>query len=638
LPVAAAVALIAAGTLPGAAADTTGSQTIVASADAYVSSSDPDANFGSASDLRIDAAPNGNSNARTVRSYVRFDVPASALPIARATLRLYSTNGDNKGFAVSFASNSWNEQSMTWNNAPAPSGSSVDSGSFGSGSWVTLDVTSLIAASGSVTFSLTSAGPAPMSLASREQGDALAPELVIQTPVTAPANVDAPMISGTAQAGQALTASTGTWSGTQPISYAYQWRRCDGTGASCGDIGGATGATYTATGDDVQHTLRVAVTATNTAGSSNASPAPSAVVAAALKDTSPPTAPTGLHASGDQSSLTLSWAAATDNVAVTGYDLYLNGSRIGSTSQTSYRFATLSCGTGYTLGVNAYDAAGNHSPTSTLTSATAPCPVGPSNPCGTVATAPATYRHVVWIVFENHSYSEIIGSTNAPYINTIAVDCGVATNFFAETHPSLPNYIAMTSGSTQGITDDGPPSSHQMAVPSIFSQVGDWRSLQESMPSNCDLADAYPYAVKHDPAAYYTGIRTACQTLDVPLASTPDISAAYTFVTPNICNDMHDCSVSTGDNWLSTFLPKILGSSAYTSGSTAIFVTWDEDDSSASNHIATLVIAPSVPTATSVSTMFNHYSMLRTTEELLGSSTYLGNAATAPSMRSPFHF
>ena len=360
---------------------------------------------------------------------------------------------------------------------------------------------------------------------------------------------------------------------------------------------------------------------------------------ATCPDTNPPSAPTNLSIStADQSSLTLSWSASSDNVGVAGYDVYLNGNRLGSTTQTSYRFANLSCGASYTLGVNAYDAAGNHSTTSTLTSATTPCPTGPSNPCGTVATAPSTYRHVVWIVFENHSYSEIIGSTSAPYINTIAVDCGVATNFYAETHPSLPNYIAMTSGSTQGITDDNPPSSHQLTAPSIFSQIGDWRSLEESMPSNCDLTNAYPYAVKHNPAAYYTGIRTACQTLDVPLGSTPDIGATYTFVTPNMCNDMHDCSVSTGDKWLSNFLPKILGSGAYTSGSTAIFVTWDEDDSSSSNHIATLVIAPSVPTGTRVATTYNHYSMLRTTEELLGFNTYLGSAATASSMRSSFHF
>jgi hypothetical protein len=89
---------------------------------------------------------------------------------------------------------------------------------------------------------------------------------------------------------------------------------------------------------------------------------------------------------------------------------------------------------------------------------------------------------------------------------------------------------------------------------------------------------------------------------------------------------------------LSTFLPRLFASSEYQSGRTAIFLTWDEDDGSDANHIATLVIAPSVPAGTRVSTTFDHYAMLRTTEELLGISAYLGHAATAPSMRSPFDF
>ncbi|MDP9259180.1 MAG: DNRLRE domain-containing protein [Actinomycetota bacterium] len=734
MAISAIVALTALCTLPGAAADGTSSVTVIASADAYVTSSDPSANFGSAADLRIDNAPNDKSQARVLRSYVHFDIPASSEPPVRATLQLYATGGDKTGVTVSVASNNWDEQTITWDNSPSDSASpTVASGPFDGGVWISLDVTPLIPAAGPVTFALTSSTPAPMAFASREQGDA-APRLSIETAaavVTAPANETAPSISGSAQEGQALTATAGTWSGTQPITNVYQWRRCDSTGGSCVDIAGANNTTYTLTGDDVGNTLLVAVTASNSAGSSTATTAPTSIVVAAPNDTSPPTAPTGLSASGDQATLTLAWSASSDNLAVAGYDVLLNGSRVDSVSQTSYRFSGLSCGTSYTLGVAAVDAAGNRSTVSTLTaataacstdtippsapsnlqvsasdqasltlawnassdnlavagydlllngslldwasqtsyrfsglscgtsytlgvaavdaagnrstvstltSATAPCPTGPLNPCGTAVTPPTTYQHVIWIVFENKAYSEIIGSANAPYLNTLASECGVATNFFAETHPSLPNYIAMTSGSTQGITDDNPPSSHPLAVPSIFSQVASWRSLQESMPSNCALTDSYPYAVKHNPAAYYTGIRTACASFDVPLGSTPDISAAYTFVTPNLCNDMHDCSVSTGDSWLSTLLPKILGSTAYTSGSTAIVITWDEDDSSASNHVATLVIAPSVPMGTSVATTFNHYSMLRTTEELLGVNTYLGNAATAPSMRSPFHF
>jgi phosphatidylinositol-3-phosphatase len=259
-------------------------------------------------------------------------------------------------------------------------------------------------------------------------------------------------------------------------------------------------------------------------------------------------------------------------------------------------------------------------------------------PCGTVATPPASYDHVVWVVMENKPYSAIIGSSNAPYINQLRSQCGSASQFFAETHPSLPNYIAMTSGSPQGITDDSGPSAHPLNVPSIFSQVGStgWRSLEESMPSNCLLSNSGQYAVRHNPAAYYTNIRTACASRDVPLGATPDVSARFTFVTPNLCNDMHDCSVKTGDTWLSTFLPKVFSSSAYQGGRTAVFLTWDEDDHSQSNRIATLVIAPSVRPGTTSSTHFTHYSMLRTTEQLLGLG-FLGNAASAASMRGAFN-
>jgi hypothetical protein len=261
-----------------------------------------------------------------------------------------------------------------------------------------------------------------------------------------------------------------------------------------------------------------------------------------------------------------------------------------------------------------------------------------AGPCSTASRPPRAYDHVVWIVMENEPYSSIVGSPQAPYVNRLRSRCGSASRFYGEAHPSLPNYIAMTSGSTHAIADDGNPSARQIQAPSIFSQVGatGWRSLQESMPSNCLLANAGPYAVRHNPAAYYTSIRTACASRDVPLGATPDISARFTFVTPNVCHDMHDCSVRTGDTWLKGFLPKILSSATYRARRTAVFLTWDEDDHHQRNHIPTLVIAPSVRAATTSSTRFDHYAMLRTTEQLLGLG-YLGNAATARSMRRAFH-
>jgi phosphatidylinositol-3-phosphatase len=111
---------------------------------------------------------------------------------------------------------------------------------------------------------------------------------------------------------------------------------------------------------------------------------------------------------------------------------------------------------------------------------------------------------------------------------------------------------------------------------------------------------------------------------------------AFSFVTPDMCNDTHDCSVATGDSWLQSRVPKIAASPAYQSGNTALFITWDEDDLSASNHVAMLVVSPYTPTGTQSASAYNHYSLLRTTEEMLGIKTFLGNAATAASMRASF--
>jgi hypothetical protein len=112
---------------------------------------------------------------------------------------------------------------------------------------------------------------------------------------------------------------------------------------------------------------------------------------------------------------------------------------------------------------------------------------------------------------------------------------------------------------------------------------------------------------------------------------------SFSFVTPNLCNDTHDCSVTTGDDWLKAFIPKLTSTPQYQSGSTAIFVTWDEDDMTNVNQVATIVIAPSTVPGTKSAVKFDHYSLLRTTEEMLGLTTFLGGAASATSMRGGFN-
>jgi hypothetical protein len=259
------------------------------------------------------------------------------------------------------------------------------------------------------------------------------------------------------------------------------------------------------------------------------------------------------------------------------------------------------------------------------------------SPCtGAAATA---ISHVVVVVMENKGYSSIIGSSAAPYLNTLAAQCGLATNYHAVAHPSLPNYLAMTGGSTFGITDDLPPAQHPISAASVFSQLGSrWQAYQESMPSSCYPSNTSLYAVRHNPATYYTGLAATCPTLDVPLPANPSFGAAFTFVTPNLQDDMHDGTIQQGDAWLSSFVPKVLASSQYQSGSLALFIVWDENDGpvhAAGNQVPCLVVSPSVRPRTSVSTWFDHYSLLATWEDLLGVFR-LGNTVTAPSMVAAF--
>src|SRR4051794_14700615 len=245
---------------------------------------------------------------------------------------------------------------------------------------------------------------------------------------------------------------------------------------------------------------------------------------------------------------------------------------------------------------------------------------------------------------ENRGYNQIVGSSAAPYINSLISQYGSATNFLAEGSPSLPNYIAMTSGSTQGISDNNNPSGHPLNVENIFHQLGGGQSqsLEESMPSNCygsDFIDSSggKYSAHHNPMAYYANLGTDCPSYDIPLSSTPSFSPKFIFVTPNQSDNMHDGTISQGDSFLQSFIPKITSTADYQAGTTVVFVTWDEDEGSENNHIPTVIINPNGAHDTSAcqGTEYTHYSMLRFVEDNFGLAR-IGNAASANSMSDCF--
>ncbi len=238
-------------------------------------------------------------------------------------------------------------------------------------------------------------------------------------------------------------------------------------------------------------------------------------------------------------------------------------------------------------------------------------------------------RNVFVIVMENHSASEAL---NAPFTASLARRYGVAQNYHAVAHPSVPNYLALTSGSTWGLQDDG---YHVLPTSDLGTQLTNahvtWRAYMEGLTDRGCLNSPVPYDPGHDPFVYYGG---QCPTNVVPLSDmTSDLSGGspprFVWITPDMCHDTHSCDVAVGDAWLRQEVGEITASRAWKNGG-VLFITWDEDDSSSDNHVLTLVVAQGVGHRTS-SKPYSHYSLLASVEDLLGVGR-LGQASGATPM------
>lgn len=251
-----------------------------------------------------------------------------------------------------------------------------------------------------------------------------------------------------------------------------------------------------------------------------------------------------------------------------------------------------------------------------------PDPVAEAPP----AEAPPAPPHVFVIVLENRSAAQVDGTG---YIAGLSSQYAVAGNYHGVTHPSLPNYLAMTSGTTWGIADDG---WHDLPSGGLGAQLTgagiDWRAYMEGMSGGC-YRSPYPYALKHNPFAYYGG---SCPPQVVPFSQfASDMSGnvpQFVWITPDMCHDGHDCSTATVNAWLGQTVPVILNTSAWQDGG-VLFITWDEGED-AGNSVLTLVVRPD-PLNHRSAVPYNHYSLLATVEDLLGVAR-LGQAAQAPAM------
>ncbi len=251
--------------------------------------------------------------------------------------------------------------------------------------------------------------------------------------------------------------------------------------------------------------------------------------------------------------------------------------------------------------------------------------------CAARAQSPPTIptpAHVIVVMEENHSYLEIIGSSEAPYINSLAAQGALFTQSFAIGHPSQPNYLAFFSGSTQGITDDSCP--HTFSTSSLESGLlaagKTFTGYSEGLPkAGSQVCTSGEYARKHVP---WTDFSKDKSSDNQPFTSFPSDFTKLplvSFVIPNLLDDMHDGTIQQGDTWLQTNL------SAYVNwaqtNNSLLIVTWDEDDGSENNQVPTIFVGESVNPGR-YSEKINHYNLLRTIEDMYG-LPHLGKAARA---------
>ncbi len=284
-----------------------------------------------------------------------------------------------------------------------------------------------------------------------------------------------------------------------------------------------------------------------------------------------------------------------------------------------------------------------NTPTPTFTPSPTPTPTATPRPLV------PNFAHIIILVFENREFGFVIGNNQMPNYNCWAGEYTLLTQYYAITHPSLPNYIALLGGDTFGI--DRTCSGCFVNAPSLPDQIEasgrKWKGYFEDMPRPCYVGDTDIYVQKHNPFIYFDPIRLdegRCPRSVVPLTELDaDLAAGplpdFIFIVPNQCNNAHDCDLPIADAWLGYWVPKlmaVLDPKADTEPY-LIVLTWDEGQGNhsccglpaeAGGRVATVLISPLAKNGFQDDTPYTHYSLLKTIEEAWG-LPYLGHAAEA---------
>jgi phosphatidylinositol-3-phosphatase len=257
------------------------------------------------------------------------------------------------------------------------------------------------------------------------------------------------------------------------------------------------------------------------------------------------------------------------------------------------------------------------------------------------------FGHVFIVVEENHNYSDVVASSAMPYLNSLANQYGLATNYYANAHPSIPDYFMMTTGQLLTLIDAETPQTFPVSDDNVVRELiaagKTWKSYAEDLPNvGYTGGDSGKYAVRHNPLAYMTDVQNNSAqvqnlvpftqfAVDLPTANLPE----YSFIVPNLCNDAHDCSLSTADAWLKTNIAPVIASPVFQKDGLLIIV-FDEADTldltSGGGHVAAIVVSPLSKSGYKSIAFYQHQSLLRLTLEGLGVTKLPGDAASAPAM------
>ncbi len=265
-----------------------------------------------------------------------------------------------------------------------------------------------------------------------------------------------------------------------------------------------------------------------------------------------------------------------------------------------------------------------------------------------VPSGQPTFSHVVLVVEENHSYSDVIGSSSMPYLNSLASQYGLATQYFADAHPSMPNYLMLTTGQTESFDDNFSGTiSDDNIVRELVKAGKSWKSYQESIPSAGYLGgDAPPYVRRHNPFSLLSDVQNdATQAANiVPFTQfATDLAnnalPQFSFIAPNVNNDAHNGTLTAADSWLQSNIAPLLANSAF-QASGLLIITFDESEDSdidhGGGHVATVIISSKAKTGYQSKSVYQHQSTLRLVLAASGVTSFPGLAGSAPDMTEFF--